>query len=281
VLALEVLSMLGQSLSSQEQLLQLCLRALQQLSQPAAPDTDVPRHVLLALAASKLSQLVPQLGGQALGPAHVEAMSLLQIMAEYVAAAPSNAVAVAATRHCLSAVQLLLGVLLAAGPDLSDWTLGSWRLLHRLAALLAALCGRCHDAQSGRGLLRTLLADQPTAAMLTAAASLVLLHPEVVCTAAFPYRAGSALLQREVLHLLVKLAALVGRQPAAAQAQALQVSAELARTPSRMSSISSLVGGDESQPPSPGAAPAGDLLIGGLRAPVSGAQPAYRCFAAM
>ncbi|GAB4821632.1 hypothetical protein N2152v2_008678 [Parachlorella kessleri] len=259
-LAMEVLLLMGQSVSSQQdQLMQLCLKVLQQLSLPAAPPTEGPAHALLALAAAKLSRLVPELGGQSgPGPAVGEAAALLKLMTEYISASQSHSVAVAAVQHCGTVIQQLVGVLMASGLDASDWGQGPWRLLHHLAALVAAVCSKCHDAKSGRLLLRELLADQQTGAMLCSAASLALLRPEVVGSAAFPYRVGAAPLQRELLNLLIELAGLIGRQPPQQQQQ--RVAADVDRAPSRMNSVSSVAVVEEPTA-NASAGPAGDLLL--------------------
>ena len=266
MLAMEVLSLLGQPLSpQQEQLVALCLRALHQLSRPGAPAGDCPPHVLLALAACKLAQLVPQLGPAGPPAANAEAVGLLQLMAEYVKAAPGAGVAVAAMRHCSAVVQSLVGVLLAAGLDPAEWAAGPWRLLHRLAALLAAVAAKCHNARAGRALLRVLVADQQAAAMFSAAASLVLLYPEVVSAPSFAYRAGSATLQRELLQLLIELAARAGRQPAAVHAAAAGPGFEgEPRAVSRLSSISSVVWEEGEVASRPQPCPGADLLLGEL-----------------
>lgn len=265
MLALEVLSAASQNLSpQQEQLQRLRQQALQQLALPAGcQGVGATPHVLLALAACKLAELVPGLGAQGLSTPYCEATALLQLMTEYVSAAPGREVATAAVRHCYAVVQALLGTLLAAGADVAEWGAGAWRLLHRLVALLATLCRRCHDARAGRTLLRTLLADQQTAAMLSAASSLLLLHSEAAASPGFAYRSGTALLQRELLHLLVELAALVGRQPAVAAGSVRHGVPEAARVPSRLNSLSSSLAGDEGTAvSSPGAGPASDLLLG-------------------
>lgn len=216
VLAYEVISLNSKVCSSQqEKLTDVCKQALHLLSRPNIQSSSRQPHVLLAFAAQKLSQLVPQLGSLGRTESCNEAVALLQLMTDYVRSAESSCVAAAAMQHCNYALQSILGVLLAAGVEVLQWTASSWRLIHRMVGFLACVCSKCRDAKTGRILLRTLLADQQTATMLMSAASFVLLQPEMLSSPAFSYRACSSMLQREILQFLIELAALIGRQPAA------------------------------------------------------------------
>lgn len=268
VLAAEVLGLLGTSQEQLRQLRQLALEALQRLSQrPVAPgaqqgggDGGAQAHVLVEAAGSRLTSLTSD--GVPEGEARTEVLALLQLLTDYTTAVQHPSVAAAVVRHCLRAFQALLGTLQAAGLDAAVWSPPAWQLLHPLVLVLAAVCRRCEDAEAGRGILSLLLADREAAAILSSAASHMLLQPEQPRgRASLAERSRAAALQRDLLQLCAALAALVGRQPPATQ-QPSQLR-ESDRATSRLSMASSAfdepgAGGWDASHAGPGP----DLLLG-------------------
>jgi hypothetical protein len=274
VLAAEVVGLLAkQSLSAtQGQLKGLALQALLRLSQrptaPAGPQRASSNgggsggHVLVAAAGSRFNALAAE--GKPEGGARAELLALLQLLTDYTTAVQHPSVAPAVMLHCLPGLQSLTGVLQAGGLDAACWTTPTWQLLHSLALLLAAVCKKCEDGEAGRALLALLLADQQVAAMLSGAASHMLLLPKQQLGGSLGQRARAAALQRDLLQLFAALAALVGRQPPCVQQP--HHSRESDRAASRLSFASSAAAEEPSSsssqeaPPRPG--PGQDLLLG-------------------
>ena len=274
VLAAEVVGLLAkQSLSAtQGQLKGLALQALLRLSQrPTAPAGPLRAssngggsggHVLVAAAGSRFNALAAE--GKPEGGARAELLALLQLLTDYTTAVQHPSVAPAVMLHCLPGLQSLTGVLQAGGLDAACWTTPTWQLLHSLALLLAAVCKKCEDGEAGRALLALLLADQQVAAMLSGAASHMLLLPEQQLGGSLGQRARAAALQRDLLQLFAALAALVGRQLPCVQQP--HHSRESDRAASRLSFASSAAAEEPSSsssreaPPRPG--PGQDLLLG-------------------
>lgn len=270
MLAVEVVGLLGTTQEQLRHLRQLAVEALQRLAQrPVAPGAPAQpgvaaagdaadAHVLVAAAGKQLASLTGD--GVPERESRTEVLALLHLLTEYASAVQLPSVAAAVVRHCLRGFQSLLGTLQAVGLDAALWPAPAWQLLDALVVLLAAVCRRCEDAEAGRGLLALLLGDRETAAMLSNAASHVLLLPEQqgVGAASMAQRSRTAAMQRDLLQLFAALTALVGRQPPCVHQP--HHSRESGRAASRvsMSSLEDAGTGRDASEQGPGR----DLLLG-------------------
>jgi len=215
ILAAEVLSMptgTHATSLSQDSLRSNCLKLLSRLSRRAELRRSLEPHVFLIAAGRKLTQLLGG-GGRVTRLAATQGAHLLHAVASYLDLVAAPSVAVAVARHCLGPIGFALSALQSSGAKLANWDQASWELLHAVLLVMAPAATHCADADAGRAILTTLLADYKAAVVLTAVGDGILLRAgEGPVRIAYPGRVLA--LQRDLLGLFSALAGLVGRQPA-------------------------------------------------------------------